>query len=97
MPSTMGERLRQLRKAAGLTQADVAYQSRDDLPEPMRLDQSKLSRLESGKIPEAQADPFEIAYLAHIYEVPTAEISEIAEANLRLYATRVTEMLDPVA
>lgn len=82
MTTTMGERLKAMRKEAGLTQMDVAIQARADLPEVLWIDQSKVSRLESGKITEEDAYPFDICYLATLYGRRTSDVSTVAAEGL---------------
>lgn len=82
--TTFEQRLKAAREAAGLSQTDVAFEARVQLPGPMRISQTKLQRLESGKIGEDKADPFEVCFLAHLYDVPTSALSHVAAGNLEL-------------
>ena len=74
--TTFSGRLRRAREAAGLTQQDVVFEIRQALPAPMRISQTKLQRLESGAIDEDKADAFLLLFLASIYGVDLADLSE---------------------
>jgi transcriptional regulator with XRE-family HTH domain len=80
--TTFEQRLKAAREAAGFSQFDVAAESRARLPKPMRISQTKLQRLESGKVGEDNADPFEVCFLASLYGVTTSTISEIAAGHM---------------
>jgi len=80
--STFEQRLKTAREAAGLSQTDVEFESRVQLPEPMRITQIKVSRLESGKIGEDKAEPLEVAFLAHLYGVSTRDLSPLADERM---------------
>lgn len=80
--STFEQRLKAAREAAGMSQTDVEFESRLRLPEPMRVTQVKVSRLESGKIGEDKAEPFEVCFLASLYGVPTSQISQLASDRM---------------
>lgn len=82
MTTTFEQRIKQAREAAGLSQFDVAFESRSRLPEPMQVSQAKLSRLEAGKIGEDKADPFEVCFLASLYKVQTSDLSALAADRL---------------
>jgi transcriptional regulator with XRE-family HTH domain len=82
--TTMGDRLKAMRKAARMSQMDVAVKARQDLPEPLWIDQSKVSRLESGKISEEDAYPFDVCYLATLYGRRTSDASVLASERLEL-------------
>lgn len=92
--STFEERLRAARDGAGMAQVDVAFEARTQLPKPMWISQAKLQRLESGKIGEANADPFDVGFLAHLYGVTTEDLSPLAEERLTSIRALVGEMLD---
>lgn len=81
---TFEQRIREAREAAGLSQVDVAFESRTRLPDPLRISQTKLQRLESGKIGEDNADPFEVMFLAHLYGVTTSDLSPLAAGRMEL-------------
>lgn len=76
---TFHGRLREARNNVGLSLVDVEFEIRQLLPKPLWVGYSTLSRLET-KTAEEQADPFLIGVLARIYGVPTAALSEVAEA-----------------
>lgn len=80
--TTFEQRLKTAREGAGLSQIDVEFQSRLQLPEPLWITQAKLSRLERGSIGEDKADPFEVMFLAHLYGVPTSALSELAAGRM---------------
>lgn len=76
--STFEQRLKTAREAAGMSQADVEFASRSQLPKPMWVTQVRVSRLESGKVGEEKADPFEVCFLASLYGVKTSDLSPLA-------------------
>lgn len=80
--TTFEQRLKTAREAAGLSQTDVAFEARVQLPGPMRISQTKLQRLEAGKIGEDKADPFEVCFLAHLYGCATSDLSVVAADSL---------------
>lgn len=79
---TFEQRIKTAREAAGLSQVDVEFQSRIELPEPLWITQAKLSRLERGSIGEDKADPLDICFLAHLYNVTTSDLSVVAAGRL---------------
>lgn len=79
---TFGTRLRNGREAAGMTQLDVIVQARSDLPKSMWISQTKLQRLESGKVDEESVDPFLVSYLAAAYDMKLSELSPVAAESL---------------
>src|SRR5689334_14907682 len=80
--TTFEQRLKAAREAAGYSQFDAAAEARTRLPKPMRISQTKLQRLESGKIGEDEADPFEVCFLADLYGVKTSDLSEVAAQRM---------------
>jgi len=61
--ATIGKKLQQARKDAGLTLDDVLVRIRTDLPEVMWVSRSTLNRYEKA----GEVDPFLVRYLASIY------------------------------
>jgi transcriptional regulator with XRE-family HTH domain len=82
--SSFEQRLKDAREAAGLSQADVEFESRVQLPAPMRVSQVKVSRMERGAIAEEKADPMELRFLAYIYGTSVADLSELAAERLEV-------------
>jgi len=82
MTNTFEQRLKTAREGAGLSQVDVEFQSRLQLPEPLWITQAKLSRLERGDIGEDKADPLDVCFLAHLYGVATSTLSLTAADRL---------------
>lgn len=68
-------RLRLAREQAGLKLIDVIFQMRTDLPEPLWISQATLQRYET-RVPEHEADPFVVSYLAGLYSVRLSYLSQ---------------------
>lgn len=86
---TFHQRLREAREAAGLSQIDVVFAVRQALPEAMRISQTKLQRMESGAIPESKVDTFLALFLADLYGVDLADLSDPLAADLEMVADLV--------
>jgi transcriptional regulator with XRE-family HTH domain len=80
--TTFEQRLKTARDAAGMSQTDVAFEARTQLPEPMWISQTKLQRLEAGKIGEEGAEPMEVVFLAYLYGVKTSDLSPLAAERM---------------
>lgn len=87
---TFNQRLKETRSKAGMTGQDVIFESRVRLPKPMWIAASELSRLENHVAEEA-ADWFVIAFLASLYGVTTAELSQVAEERRRAVMDVLTD------
>lgn len=92
-PKTFGERLRKARNDAGMTLADAVFAVRQLLPEPMWISQAALQRLETGKIDEDVADPYEVGVLAAVYDVPMSDLSPVALERFKMLADLVERQL----
>lgn len=75
---TLGERLRQLRDARGLSLVDAMTEARVLLPRALWITNETIRRYEKGIVPEDQADPVILAALAQVYNVPLADLSSAA-------------------
>jgi transcriptional regulator with XRE-family HTH domain len=80
---TFGQKLRDARKAKGMSQKDAEFELRSLLEEPMWIDQSKISRFENGSIGEGQADPYAVEWLCAIYGVEVEDVSGLIAKRLR--------------
>jgi transcriptional regulator with XRE-family HTH domain len=89
-----GQKLREARIAADMTQDDVVYESRRLLPKLMWIKKSKLSRIENAQ--SATLDPHTVEFLCHLYGLDINEVlPEIGEA-LRQYRRALRSRCDSV-
>ena len=91
MTKTFEDRIREAREAAGLSQTDVAFESRFRAPAPFRISQTKLHRLESGKIGEDAADPYDIQFLAWLYNTTASELSQVAADRIETWENMLAD------
>jgi transcriptional regulator with XRE-family HTH domain len=85
MTTEFGERMRNAREAAGLSQLDVIVYARTSLPKSMRISPAKLSRIENGHHGEDQIDPHDLEWLCSVYGADLNEVSPVAAASLRKF------------
>lgn len=78
----LGGRLRAAREAAAKSLPDVVFELRAHWPKSVWVSSSTLSRLETGKIEEDEADPFLIGALSVIYSMPIIDLSAVTRAAL---------------
>lgn len=75
-------RMKAARTDSGLSLVEAAYEIRTWLPEADWVGYDVIRRLEAGTTPEAKADPALMAALARVYDVPVADLSEVAAKGL---------------
>ena len=73
------ERMREARKASGLSLVEAAYRVRVWLPEAEWVGYDVIRRLEAGTTPEEKVDPVLLAALARAYGTDVADLSEVGE------------------
>ena len=73
-----GRRLKEARLKARLTLDDVNFEMRLRLHRRWRITQGTLSRWETGQLPESDADPITVGWLAKLYGVDVRQLSEVA-------------------
>jgi transcriptional regulator with XRE-family HTH domain len=77
-PVTIGTKLQQARKDAGMTLDDVLVRIRTDLPEVMWISRTTLNRFEKA----SEVEPWIVRYLASVYGVSVGSFAD-AEATER--------------
>lgn len=78
------------REDQGLTQLDVAHLLRDDLPQHLKIDPSKLSRFENGR--SAVMSPIALAVLARLYKKNLRDIDSSAADELERTETTLDQL-----
>lgn len=85
-PTEVSHRLIEAREAAGMTQADIAYGSRQFHPR-FRISQSKVARIEAG----GTVDPLDLLVIATVLEIQVSDLDPTALdalTDLRTLLTR---------
>lgn len=81
--ATMGERLRELREAAGMQLDDAAYHVRQILPMAMGVSRETIRRYETGDTPEAKTNLLVLVALASVYDCKVSDFAPQKSDELR--------------
>jgi len=85
------ERMRDARKASGLSLVEAAYRVRVWLPEAEWVGYDVIRRIEAGETAEEKVDPVLLAALAKAYGTDVADLSEVGDKALSM----VRELVSP--
>ena len=78
------ERMRDARKATGLSLVEASFRVRVWLPEAEWVGYDVIRRIEAGVTPEEKADPVLLAALAKAYGTEVADLSEVGDKALSM-------------